>query len=201
MNHRFAAIVWPVACLLGLWAIGRPTSAAENEANAFHFSARIPAEQRTALFVSNRAPLTVSPLVKLPIGSIVPHGWLRHQLELEADGMTGRLQEISPWCRFDGSAWSNPNGVGQNGWEEMPYWLKGYGDLGYVLNDEAIIARGQALDRRRSSPARRPTAGSDPRSCAPALDGKPDLWPHMLDAQRAAILLRAFAAIRACCRS
>ena len=32
-----------------------------------------------------------------------------------------------------------PARPGQNGWEELPYWLKGYGDLGYVLHDPKII--------------------------------------------------------------
>ena len=91
------------------------------------------------LYTGNREPLLPSPFVKLPIGSITPKGWVRHQLELEAQGMTGRLSEISPWLKFEGSAWSDPQGKGQNGWEELPYWLKGYGDLGYVLNDPEII--------------------------------------------------------------
>ena len=29
---------------------------------------------------------------------------------------------------------------GHHGWEELVYWLRGYGDLGCVLNDPAIIA-------------------------------------------------------------
>jgi hypothetical protein len=49
-------------------------------------------------YTGNREPLLPSPLIKLPIGSITPKGWLRHQLELEAQGMTGRLPEISKWC-------------------------------------------------------------------------------------------------------
>ena len=85
--------------------------------------------------------------MKLPIGAITPKGWLRHQLELERDGMAGHLAEISPWCKFEGNAWASPQGQGQNGWEELPYWLKGYGDLGYVLKDQAIIAGGPPLDR------------------------------------------------------
>ena len=39
----------------------------------------------------------------------------------------------------ENNAWTNPRGQGHSGWEEMPYWLKGYGDLGYVLHDQAII--------------------------------------------------------------
>ena len=31
-----------------------------------------------------------------------------------------------------GNAWTDRSGQGHSGWEEMPYWLKGYGDLGYV---------------------------------------------------------------------
>src|ERR1019366_3854440 len=90
-------------------------------------------------YTGNREPLAPSPLIKLPIGQITPKGWLRHQLELEAAGMTGHLEEISKWCKFDGSAWADPHGQRQNGWEELPYWLKGYGDLGYVLGDQEII--------------------------------------------------------------
>src|SRR5207248_2004354 len=86
-------------------------------------------------YVSNRAPLLPSAFIKLPIGSIQPQGWLRHQLELERDGMVGHLPELSQWCKYEGNAWVTPEGAGHSGWEELPYWLKGYGDLGYVLKD------------------------------------------------------------------
>src|SRR5664279_4889610 len=59
------------------------------------------------LYTVNREPLLPSPFIKLPIGSITPKGWLRHQLELEANGMTGRLPEVSKWCKFEGSAWAD----------------------------------------------------------------------------------------------
>src|SRR3954470_3980651 len=45
-------------------------------------------------YVCDRAPLAPSGLLKLPIGSITPQGWVRRQLELEATGMIGRLPEI-----------------------------------------------------------------------------------------------------------
>jgi hypothetical protein len=94
---------------------------------------------RNSLYTSNREPLLPSPLVKLPVGSIKPEGWLKVQLKLMANGFSGNLTEISKWCRFQGSAWVSPSGEGENGWEEMPYWLKGFVDLGYVLNDKRII--------------------------------------------------------------
>src|SRR5436309_9583453 len=91
------------------------------------------------IYLGNREPLAPSPFMKLPIGSIIPRGWLLHQLEFEANGMTGRLPEISPWCKFEGNAWAAKDGQGTNGWEELPYWLKGFGDLGYVLKNQRII--------------------------------------------------------------
>jgi len=90
-------------------------------------------------YPGNRAPLMPSAFNKLPIGSVRPEGWVREQLRLMADGFTGHLPEISQWCKFQDSAWANPKGQGKFGWEEMPYWLKGFTDLGYVLGDQRII--------------------------------------------------------------
>jgi hypothetical protein len=98
-----------------------------------------------SFYVGNRAPLAASPFYKLSMGAITPKGWLREQLELERDGMTGHLEEISPWLDFTKSSWADPQGRGKFGWEELPYWLKGYGDLGYVLKDAKIEA-GEKVD-------------------------------------------------------
>ena len=130
-------------------------------------------------YVSNREPLLPSYFIKLPIGSIVPHGWLQRQLELERDGMVGHLAEISPWLDFGKSSWADKQGRGHFGWEELPYWLKGYGDLGYVLKDKAIIAQARkwinaVMDSQRDD------GWFGPRESLTSLDGKPDLWPHML---------------------
>ena len=138
-----------------------------------------PASRGQALYPANRPPLTPSPLLKLPIGSIIPKGWLRAQLELEADGMTGHLEEISQWCKFDDSAWASPSGQGKFGWEELPYWLKGYGDLGYVLHDPRIIRGARKwIDATLSSQEADGYFG--PRANKTGLDGHPDLWPHMV---------------------
>ena len=130
-------------------------------------------------YPGNRTPLAPSPFTKLPIGSIAPQGWLRRQLELEKEGMIGRLKEISPWLRFDKSAWGNKEGQGERGWEELPYWLKGFGDLGYVLKDEAVTKEArQWIEAVLSS--QREDGWFGPRELLKSLGGKPDLWPHMV---------------------
>ncbi|HEV8606703.1 MAG TPA: beta-L-arabinofuranosidase domain-containing protein [Tepidisphaeraceae bacterium] len=141
-------------------------------------SARQPTT-RPSPYVSNRPPLLPSAFIKLSIGSIEPKGWLRHQLELERNGMVGHLPELSQWCKYEGNAWVEPEGVGHSGWEELPYWLKGYGDLGYVLKDEKIIT-----DTKKWIEATFKTQREDgyfgPRSSLTSLQGKPDMWPNML---------------------
>ncbi|MBI5387322.1 MAG: glycoside hydrolase family 127 protein [Verrucomicrobia bacterium] len=132
-----------------------------------------------AFYPANRAPLAPSPFVKLPVGSITPKGWLRHQLGLEKDGMVGRLKEISPWLNFEKSSWGNKEGKGGFGWEELPYWLKGYGDLGYVLRDDAIIAEAKKWIESAMG-SQREDGWFGPRELLTSLKGKPDLWPHMV---------------------
>jgi hypothetical protein len=163
--------------LIGLLAIGTTVPAAL-AADAASDVAAIPANLRTPLYPGNRDPLRPSPLVKLPIGAIRPQGWLLEQLRLSADGMTGRLPEVSTWCKFDGNAWTDPHRQGRNGWEEVPYWLKGFGDLGYVLGDQRIIKENQRwVDAIIAAQADDGWFGPD--GLRTANDGKPDLWPHM----------------------
>ncbi len=142
----------------------------------------LPRDKPNSFYIGNKEPLARTPFVKLPIGSIQPQGWLRKQLELEADGMTGHLQEISQWCEWDGNAWVTPPTPGaklHSGWEEMPYWLKGYGDLGYVLRNDRITN-----DARKWIEAilanQEPDGWFAPRELRTSLEGKPDLWPAMI---------------------
>ena len=140
---------------------------------------RPPVERSNSFYVSNREPLAPSPFVKLPIGAIEPKGWLRHQLELEADGIVGHLQELSKWCKAEGNAWLSAEGEGHSGWEELPYWLKGFGDLGYVLNDERITKEAQVWIEGILS-SQREDGWFGPRLNLTKQGGKPDLWPNMI---------------------
>jgi len=134
-----------------------------------------PSGVKNDFYVSNREPLLPSPLIKLPVGNINPRGWLRHQLVLMAEGMTGHLTELSKWCRFEDNAWASPDGHGQYGWEELPYWLKGYGDLGYVLGDKSIIKEAMKWIEAVLS-SQEPDGYFGPR----ANKANRDLWPNMI---------------------
>src|SRR5579883_505479 len=174
------AILRRIGTLLSWLAFaGLTTASTVYGADELEVVSRPPSRAGQGLYTSNRQPLLPSPLIKLPIGSITPKGWLRHQLDLEAQGMTGHLEEISKWCRFDGSAWSDPEGKGHSGWEELPYWLKGYGDLGYVLKAPTIIAHARKWIESVLS-SQDPSGWFGPRTLKTSLEGKPDLWPHMI---------------------
>ena len=94
----------------------------------------------SAYYVSNREPLLKQSFIKLPVTAVKPGGWLKKVLELQRDGLTGNLGEISIWLNKTDNAWLNKEGKGKYGWEELPYWLKGYGDIAYMLKDPKMLA-------------------------------------------------------------
>ena len=88
--------------------------------------------------VFNRAPLQPSGYAQLPLGSISPEGWLREQLQRQADGLTGHLDEVYPEVMGPDNAWLGGDG---DAWERGPYWIDGLLPLAYILQDEALIAK------------------------------------------------------------
>ena len=67
-----------------------------------------------------------------------PRGWLKRQLEIQAEGLAGNLDKIWPDGRD--SAWIGGN---CEGWERVPYWLDGFIPLAYLLGNEDMINRAQ----------------------------------------------------------
>jgi hypothetical protein len=91
----------------------------------------------TSCYLNNRAPLTPLPLIKLPIGSIKPKGWLGKQLELMLDGVTGRLPEFGKFFQRRYNGWLYPEV--DAGWEEIPYWFRGFYSLSVLTGDERCL--------------------------------------------------------------
>jgi hypothetical protein len=156
-------------CLLGVRASG---SAEQKSLITEASVVKVPATAgQNRYYISNKEPLVASPLVKLPIGAIEPKGWLLSQLQLMRNGFTGRLKEMSKFLS-SGSGWLT---LKDKGWEEMPYWLKGFGDLGYILKDPTLIEEaGRWLDEALSS--QQPDGYFGPADNKKNLD----LWPNML---------------------
>ena len=67
---------------------------------------------------------------------IKPTGWLKKQLEIQANGLCGNLDKVWPDVRD--SAWI---GGDREGWERVPYWLDGFVPLAYLLDDKDMISR------------------------------------------------------------
>ena len=118
-----------LACFLG---------ACQGDRQEVRMVARPDTAVKNASYVSNREPLLPQSFIKLPVGDVQPEGWLRKYLLLQREGLTGRLGEISAWLAKEDNAWLMSGG--SHGWEEVPYWLKGYGNLAYLLEDSAMMA-------------------------------------------------------------
>jgi len=139
------------------------------------FHSTLPAAGANAHYNSNRPPLMNSPLVKLPLGSVRAQGWLHTQLALMADGFTGHLAELSDFCEFENNAWTRADGGGEHGWEEVPYWLKGFQNLGYLLQDQRIID-----ESKRWVQAVLESQQPDGYFGSAANRENTDLWPNMV---------------------
>ncbi len=134
-------------------------------------------------YVGNRAPLLPGGLLKLPVGSVRPAGWTQRILRLQADGFHGHLTEISQFLKKENNAWLSPTGKGERGWEEVPYWLKGFQDCGYLLGDERMIQEARiwiegAINSQQPDGWFGP--GDDRTGQATDLKGRADLWPNMI---------------------
>lgn len=95
--------------------------------------------QTNSHYVASRTPLQPIPFIKLPVGAVKPRGWLLETLKRQHAGLAGQLGEISVWLQKEGNAWLSKDGKGEWGWEELPYWLKGYVSTAYILQDENAI--------------------------------------------------------------
>jgi len=85
----------------------------------------------------NRAPLQANAFNPLPLTSVKPTGWLLRELQIQANGLSGHLDEFWPDLGPD-SGWLG--GTGES-WERGPYFLDGLVPLAYLTGDERLIAK------------------------------------------------------------
>ncbi len=86
--------------------------------------------QRAASVLATLEPQAFQPL---PLGAVKPRGWLLEQLKLQANGLSGHLDEF--WPDVKNSGWI---GGKAEGWERAPYWLDGLVPLAYLTDDAAL---------------------------------------------------------------
>ena len=75
----------------------------------------------------------------LPLGGIQPRSWLKSQLQIQANGLSGHLDETWPDVG-PASGWLG--GAGES-WERGPYFLDGLIPLAYLLDDARLKAKAQ----------------------------------------------------------
>ena len=123
----------------GIWSL----FVASSSWRPSHLAAEPPpvpgAGSRDVSFVKNRAPLSPKAFYPLTLGSIKPRGWLRKQLEIQANGLSGHLDET--WADVGPhSGWLGGKG---ESWERGPYFLDGLIPLAWLLGDERLKAKAQ----------------------------------------------------------
>jgi len=136
-------------------------------------------ETSSRFYVTNRPPLLPNPLVKLPLGAIRPRGWLAHQLHLMVEGMTGHLAELSAFLRPENGWFGGEN----PGWEEQPYWLRGFHDLAVLTGDERTLDEAKRwIEAVIGSQDEEGYFGARYHRRVVGANGQVicDLWPHMV---------------------
>jgi uncharacterized protein len=118
--------------------------------------------------VVNRAPLQAGAFQLLPLGAVKPKGWLRGQLEIQAKGLGGHLDELWPDVG-KGSAWLGGSG---EGWERGPYFLDGLLPLAYQLDDPRLLAKVKPWVEWTLANQRPDGAIGPPKNA--------DWWPNMI---------------------
>ena len=116
------------------------------------------------------APASFAPL---PLGTIKPKGWLRRQLEVQAAGLSGHLDETWPDVGPN-SGWLGGSG---ESFERGPYYLDGLVPLAYLLDDARLKAKVQPW-MEWSLKSQGKSQGKD-GNFGPVVMGN-DWWPRMV---------------------
>ncbi len=86
---------------------------------------------------ASKPPLQPAAFRALPLGAVRPQGWLLDQCRIQANGLTGHLDEFWPSVGRE-SGWLG--GAGDD-WERAPYYCDGLVPLAYQLDDPRLIGK------------------------------------------------------------
>lgn len=112
--------------------------------------------------IRNRKPLAANAFYLLPLGSIRGRGWLDEQLRIQANGLSGHLDET--WADVGpNSGWLGGSG---ESWERGPYFLDGLVPLAWLIEDPILKAKAQkyvnwTLEHQAASGMIGPTSNDD----------------------------------------
>lgn len=139
---------------------------------AFLFCSLLTAAAQPAGVVKNRPPLQGNAFYPLPLGAVKPKGWLRRQLQIQANGLSGHIDEF--WPDLENSGWL---GKGGDSWERGPYYMDGLVPLAFLLDDPVLVEKARkwvswTLDHQR------PDGDIGPLSNPPK--PREDWWPNMI---------------------
>ena len=117
---------------------------------------------------SNRSPIRPTAFLALPLGAVKPRGWLFNQLCVQANGLTGHLDEFWPDVGPN-SGWLG--GAGES-WERGPYYCDGLVPLAHLLDDSFLLSKAHKwMDWTLNSV--QPNGQFGPKSNS-------DWWPRMV---------------------
>ncbi len=135
LNHLFAAL-----CLYALLLNGLSSTAAGQKSfprAALKINKTLTFAPENLQIVKNRSPLPAIPFYPLPLTSVKPRGWLKRQLQIQAVGVTGKIDEF--WKDLNAnSGWLG--GTGED-WERGPYYMDGLVPLAFLLDDPKLTAK------------------------------------------------------------
>jgi hypothetical protein len=94
------------------------------------------AQQLNKYYPSGRAPLLAPKYVKLPFGAVRPQGWLTTQLNLQANAMTGHVDEFYNPLKTLAAA--------DRTVEYLYCFYEGQMALAYLMNNQTLITKAKA---------------------------------------------------------
>jgi hypothetical protein len=115
-----------------------------------------------SFYPANKAPLAQNAYSILPLGTVMPQGWLKQQLNIQAKSLTGNLPKFWKSLAPD-SGWLGGKG---ESWERGPYYTDGMVPLAFLTQDPELLEMahkwvGWTLDNQRPDGAIGPVKCTD----------------------------------------